>query len=124
MSVCITTCPIDNNYIVTTELENISNVTDKLIYLAAKWTEHHASDIIDVINDLNKAIDAQKSHDVLLFFHGKGVVVRDTKSFDDYEFIKSNYHIIQTWQLTYNPETTETKLMPVMVWERKEYVYF
>lgn len=97
--------------------ENISSIVDKMIRLAAKLTERYASDIVYDIVDLSNAVKEEKPLDHLLFFRENGVETRETETFDveKYDCLLFNFQIIQTWRLTHNPETMETKLIRVDV---------
>ena len=105
---------------VTSGTENVSSIIDKMIRLSAKLTESYASDIVYDIEDLNDAVKEKKPLDHLLFFREYGVTTRKVEGFDAdaYDSILFNFTPIQVWRLTYNPETTETKLIRVNV--RKE----
>ena len=107
-----------DNYTVKSETENISSVVDKLIRLAAKITESYASDIVYDINALTAFIEEKYPHDKILFFRESGVSTYNTEMVE-----KDNRGIlcsdsIQTWRLTYDPETTTTVLKRVTL--RKE----
>lgn len=100
--------------------ENISNVTDKLIRLAAKLTERYASDIVFDIGNLNKAIETKTEMDDLLFFRENGITTTHTNGFDAkmYDSFMFNFTPIQIWRLTHNPLNMETKLIRVSIYKR------
>ncbi len=102
---------------VVSETENVSFVVDKMIRLAAKLTEHYASDIFYDISDLNNAVKEKKPLDNLLFFRENGVTTREIKDFDadTFESLLTCFTPNQTWRLTHDPATTETKLIRVDV---------
>lgn len=111
-----------SNYIlgdkgIVSETENVSSVIDKMIRLAAKLTENYASDIFYDIADLNNAVREKKPLDNLLFFRENGVTTIETTDLDAdmYKTLLRNFTPIQTWRLTHDPETTETKLIRVDV---------
>lgn len=101
----------------TSTTDNISNIIDKMIRLTAKLTENYASDIIYDIADLNNAVKEKKLLDNLLFFRENGVTTKQIKDFDvdTFESLLTCFTPIQTWRLTYDPVTTETKLIRVSV---------
>ena len=102
---------------ITSGTENISSIVDKMIRLAAKLTEHYASDIVFDIGDLSSAVKEKKPLDHLLCFREDGVKAMDIKTFDveKYDSLVFCCNIIQFWRLTHNPETMETKLIRVNV---------
>lgn len=102
---------------VTSGTENVSSIIDKMIRLSAKLTESYASDIVYDIEDLNDAVKEKKPLDHLLFFREYGVTTRNVETFDAdaYDSILFNFTPIQIWRLTYDPSTTETKLVRVDV---------
>lgn len=97
--------------------ENISSIVDKMIRLAAKLTEHYASDIVYDIVDLSNAVKEKEPLDNLLFFRECGVTTREVKELDtdEYDTLLFNFTPIQIWRLTHNPEAMETKLIRVDV---------
>ena len=108
---------------ITSETENVCNVIDKMIQLAAKLTERFASDIIYDIEWLNNAVKEKILLDNLLFFRENGVTTRETNTLtaDRYDGLLYCFVPIQVWRLTHNPDTMETKLVRVNV--RKEGLY-
>lgn len=113
----ITNYSMYDNYTVTSDTDNISNVVDKLIRITAKITERFAGDIYYDIDALYHYIKGHKSYDCVLFFREGGVWA---VSYEDLEVYINNSCLdyIQAWRLTYNPETTKTVLIRVDV--RKE----
>lgn len=112
MQIKITNYSSYDNYTVTSDTENISNVVDKLIRLTAKLTEHFASDIFYDIKRLYECVEEHKPYDCVLFFMENGVWSVDCKDID-----RVCRHI-QAWRLTYNPHTMHTTLIRVSM--RKE----
>ena len=108
---------------ITSETENVRNVIDKMIQLAAKLTERFASDIIYDIEWLNNAVKEKKPLDNLLFFRENGITTRETSKLnaDRYDGLLCCFTPIQIWRLTHNPDTMETKLIRVNA--RKEGLY-
>lgn len=101
-----------DNYTVTSDTENISDVVDKMIRLAAKITERYASDIYYDIKSLYHCLEEHESYDRILFFRESGVW---TVSVEDLDYMVEH---IQAWRLTHNPENMVTTLIRVGV--RKE----
>lgn len=122
MKIKITTFKCDDNGIVSYS-ENVSDIIDKMIQLAAKVTERWASDIVYDINELTDAIKNKESIDKILFFRENGVTTRETNKLtaERYDGLLYCFTPIQTWRLTHNPDTMETKLIRVNV--RKEGLY-
>lgn len=108
---------------ITSKTENVCNVIDKMIRLAAKVTEYWAGDIVYDINELTDAIKNKESIDKILFFRENGVTTRETNKLtaEFYDGLLCCFTPIQTWRLTHNPDTMETKLIRVNV--RKEGLY-
>ena len=102
-----------DNYTVMSETENISNVKDKLIRLAAKITESYASDIVYVLESLQRFIDEKYPYDKIIFFRECGVCDYATRMVekDERHMLCNDY--IQTWHLIYDPKTTTTMLKRV-----------
>lgn len=101
-----------DDYTVTSNTENISDVVDKLIRLAAKITERYASDIYYDIDSLHQCLKEHEPYDRVLFFRETGVWTVD------YEKVDRVFKHIQAWRLTHDPENTITTLVRVGV--RKE----
>lgn len=101
-----------DDYTVTSNTENISNVVDKLIRLVAKITERYASDIYYDINSLYYCLEEHKLYDRVLFFRESGVW---TVSVEDLNNLVDN---LQAWRLTHDPENMVTTLVRVDI--RKE----
>lgn len=117
MNIRINTYSLRNEYKEVGRCGYIGNISDKMIRLAARFTERKACDIVADIKTLQKAIIEKKPHDVLLFFHENGIAARETESFDErvYKSISSSFAPMQVWRLTYNPDTSETKLVRVLI---------
>lgn len=101
-----------NDYTVTSNTENISDVVDKLIRLAAKITERYASDIYYDIKSLYNSLEEHEPYDRVLFFRETGVWTVSVEEIDRV------FDHIQAWRLTHDPENTITTLVRVDV--RKE----
>ena len=101
-----------DDYTVTSNTENISNVVDKLIRLAAKITERFASDIYYDIESLYHCLKEHEPYDRVLFFRESGVW---TVSIEYLDALVDN---IQAWRLTHDPENMITTLVRVDI--RKE----
>ena len=98
-----------DDYTVTSNTENISDVVDKLVRLSAKITERFASDIYYDIKSLYQYLDEHESYDRVLFFRESGVWTVSIEELDkmvDY---------IQAWRLTHDPENMITTLVRVDV---------
>jgi hypothetical protein len=122
MEIKITNYSCYDNGIVS-ETENISNIMDKMVRLAAKLTERYAGDIYYDMLKLNNAINEKEQLDNLFFFHKNGVTTSETNKLtaELYDGLLCFFTPIQTWRLTYNPDTMEIKLIRVNV--RKEGLY-
>ena len=119
MEIKITNYSCYDNGIVS-ETENICNIIDKMIRLAAKVTERWASDIVYDINELTDAIKNKESIDEIIFFRENGVITMETNKLtaERYNNLLCCFTPIQIWRLTHNPSTMETRLIRVNV--RKE----
>ena len=97
--------------------ENVSNIIDKMVRLAAKCTEYYASDIVYDAMALESAIKAQEPFDRILFFREHGVTAWQTEMFDAsaYDSVLFNWTPIQTWRLVHNPVTMETKFIRISI---------
>ena len=104
-----------DDYTVKSNTENISDVTDKLIRLAAKITERYAGDIYYDIKSLYECIEEHDPYDRVLFFRESGVWAVGYKEVDRV------FEHIQAWRLTHDPENMITTLVRVDV--RKENTY-
>lgn len=104
---------------ISTKSENICDIVDKLVRLTAKLTERFASDIIYDIHSLNNAIKAKETLDRLLFFRENGVTAWCARDFSvaDYDALLTNFVPIQTWRISHNPSTMETKLERVHIFK-------
>lgn len=122
MEIKITNYSCYDNGIVS-ETENISNIMDKMVRLAAKLTERYAGDIYYDMLKLNNAINEKEQLDNLFFFRENRVTTRETNKLtaERYDGLLCCFTPIQTWRLTHNPDTMETKLIRVNV--RKEGLY-
>lgn len=101
-----------NDYTVTSNTENISDVVDKLIRLTAKITERYASDIYYDIKSLYNSLEEHEPYDRVLFFRETGVWTVN------YEEVDRVFEHIQAWRLTHDPDNMKTTLVRVDV--RKE----
>lgn len=101
-----------DNYTVTSNTENISNVVDKLIRLTAKITERYAGDIYYDIKSLYRCLEEHEPYDRVLFFSESGVWTVSYNEMSEY------VDHIQAWRLTHDPENMTTTLVRVNV--RKE----
>lgn len=101
-----------DDYTVTSNTENISSITDKLIHLTAKITERYAGDIYYDIKSLYRCLEEHESYDRVLFFRENGVWTVSVEELDNM------VDHIQAWRLTHDPENTITTLVRVDV--RKE----
>jgi hypothetical protein len=101
-----------DNYTVKSDTENISSITDKLIRLSAKITERFAGDIIYDIEGLRRKMAEGKPYDKVLFFREDGVWVVDVEKLEDYTLDRED---IQSWRLTYDPQSGETVLVRVYI---------
>lgn len=101
-----------DNYTVTSDTENISDIVDKLIRLTAKITERYAGDIYYDIESLYCCLEEHKPYDRVLFFRASGVWAVSHNELSEY------VDFIQAWRLTHDPENMITTLVRVNV--RKE----
>lgn len=101
---------------------NIVDVADKLICLAAKLTSRFASDIIYDIDVLRDCIKNNTPLDRLLFFRDQGVTARDTSVVTDdmYDALLANFTPIQIWRLVYTPEDEQVVLLQVKLEKRHQ----
>lgn len=101
-----------DDYTVISNTENISDVVDKMVRLAAKITERYASDIYYDIKSLYSSLKAHEPYDRILYFRESGVwTVNVDEPGDSVDYL-------QAWRLTHDPENTITTLVRVDV--RKE----
>jgi hypothetical protein len=98
-----------DDYTITSNTDNISDVVDKLIRLTAKITERYASDIYYDINSLHRCLEEHEPYDRVLFFRECGVWTVN------YEEVDRVFEHIQAWRLTHDPENTITTLVRVDV---------
>ena len=101
-----------DDYTVKSNTENISDVVDKMVRLAAKITERYASDIYYDIKSLYNSLEEHEPYDRVLFFRESGVWTVN------YEEIDRVFEHIQAWRLTHDPEDMITTLIRVGVRER------
>lgn len=101
-----------DDYTVTSNTENISDIVDKMIRLAAKITERYASDIYYDIKSLYGCLEENESYDRILLFRESGVW---TVNYEELDTITEH---IQAWRLTHDPENMITTLVRVDI--RKE----
>ncbi len=101
-----------DDYTVTSNTDNISDVVDKMVRLAAKITERYASDIYYDIKSLYYCLEEHEPYDRVLFFRESGVWTVNV------EGLSTPVDHIQAWRLTHDPENTITTLVRVDV--RKE----
>ena len=87
--------------------DNILAIIDKMIRLAAKLTEHYASDIVYDINALETARALDNPFDHLLLFRELGVTTLriENDTVDDNCMISE---AIQIWRLSYTPNPSDT----------------
>lgn len=104
-----------DDYTVTSNTENISDVVDKLIRLTAKITERYASDIYYDIKSLYNSLEEHEPYDRVLFFRESGVWAVNV------EYLTDFVEHIQAWRLTHDPENTITTLVRVDVRKENEY---
>ena len=102
-----------DGYTVTSNTENISDIVDKMVRLAAKITERYASDIYYDIKSLYHCLEEHEPYDRVLFFRETGVW---TVSVEEVDRV---FEHIQAWRLTHDPENTITTLVRVNVRENK-----
>ena len=109
----ITHC--NHKSMIVSKADNIVEIADKLIYLAAKLTDRFASDIIYDINSLRNHIEKNQPIDCLLFFRDQGVTARDTSVITDdmYDALLANFTPIQIWRLVYTPDDEQVILLQV-----------
>ena len=108
----ITNYSCHDDYTITSNTENISNIVDKLIRLTAKITERYAGGIYYDIKSLYRCIEEHESYDRVLFFSETGVWAVSVEELD------TMMNNIQAWRLTHDPEAMMTTLIRVGV--RKE----
>ena len=101
-----------DDYTVTSDTENISNIVDKLVRLSAKITERFAGDIYYDIKSLYNSIEEHEPYDRVLFFRETGVWTVSVAE------LTTMVDKIQSWRLTHDPENMMTTLVRVDI--RKE----
>ena len=87
-----------DNWTVSVEGKNISNVIDKLIRLAAKNTEYYASDIIYEINALMDAVHNNRRWESYIGFRDGGV-----SSYASADDVNLGTDVVQWWRLIHEP---------------------
>lgn len=109
----ITHC--NHKTMIVSKADNIVEVADKLICLAAKLTDRFASDILYDIDYLKDNIRCKTPMDRLLFFRDQGVTARSTSVVTDdmYDALLANFTPIQIWRLVYTPEDEQIVLLQV-----------
>ena len=95
-----------DNWTVSTSGNNVSSIVDKLIRLAAKNTEHYASDIVYYINAFMECVEEHRAYAKYLGFRDGGVNL-----YDSVDWVHDGTGVVQWWKLTYDPETEETILI-------------
>ena len=101
-----------DNYTVKSDTENVSSIMDKLIRLSAKITERFAGDIVYDIEAFRKKIGTNEPYDKVLFFREDGVWVVDVDKLNQYMV---DAHDIQSWRLTYDPQSGKSTLVRVNI---------
>ena len=101
-----------DDYTVTSNTDNISDVVDKLVRLTAKITERYASDIYYDIKSLYHCLEEHEPYDRVLFFREGGVWTVNTNELDEYTDMITH---IQAWRLVHDPENMTTTLIRVYV---------
>lgn len=101
-----------DNYTVKSDTENISSIMDKLIRLSAKITERFAGDIVYDIEAFRKKVGTNEPYDKVLFFREDGVWVVDVDKLNQYMV---DSHDIQSWRLTYDPQSGKSVLVRVNI---------
>lgn len=94
---------IDDNYTYSNKGTNPSYVITAMIHLAGRLCEHYASDIVYDANSFCEAIKNDQPYDKVLFFCECGVTTLRQENID---CIKGTEYL-QSWRLTYNPETQD-----------------
>ena len=109
----ITHC--NHKSMVVSKANNIVEISDKLICLAAKLTDRFASDILYDIDVLRDCIKNNTPLDRLLFFRDQGVTARNTSVVTDdiYDALLANFTPIQIWRLVYTPDDEQVVLLQV-----------
>lgn len=118
-----TFCPYScyDQYTEISKTDNISNVVDRMLRVTTKITEHFASDVLYPIETLGKEIHDKNKFDRILLFRENGVDSYNLTN-DSVEFLEHKFQSredIQTWRLTYNPETNETIFIRVYAKEER-----
>ena len=93
-----------DNWAVTTNSKNVSDIMSKMVERAGRICEQYASDIFYNLYDYNNAVQAAEKYDKVLCFCENGVntwSVRDDMIHNTY--ISSDF--TQHWRLRWNPDT-------------------
>lgn len=67
----------DPRFVVRSDTGNISNISDRMVRLAAKITEIYAGDIFYDIDTLNRVVESGKNHAWLLCLREDGTCLHD-----------------------------------------------
>lgn len=123
-----TFCPYScyDQYTTKSTTDNVSNVLDRLLRVTTKITERFASDILGAIETFEcNRLDHLK-YDRIFLFREDGVDSYELKTDDkgdecilcrEHKF--QGHEDIQTWRLTYTPETNETIFIRVYAKEER-----
>ena len=101
--------------------DNVSSVIDKMIRLAAKTTEHYASDIVFWCNRLCDAIKAHDTVTCILNFREDGVDLYEQARLENPDTLRAILSGgIQQWMLTvdWEDDIPVTELLRVRISER------
>lgn len=93
-----------DNWTVTTNSKNVSDIMSKMVERAGRICERYASDIFYNLCDYDNAVQTAEKYDNVLCFRENGVTtwgVRDDMIYNIY--ISSDF--AQYWRLRWNPNT-------------------
>ena len=110
-SVTVTNYSGDDEYSVKEYGKNASGIVSKMVSLAGRFCERHASDIINNANAFIRAVDNNEVFNEILFFRDGGV---DALTEEQLEYIEK-FDYIQSWQLRSDPETRKQTFTRVNV---------
>lgn len=110
-SVTVTNYSGDDEYSVKEYGKNASGIVSKMVSLAGRFCEHHASDIINDANAFIRAVDNNEVFNEILFFRDGGVAALTEEQL---EYIEK-FDYIQSWQLRSDPETRKQTFTRVNV---------
>lgn len=110
-SVTVTNYSGDDEYSVKEYGKNASGIVSKMVSLAGRFCERHASDIINNANAFIRAVDNNEVFNEILFFRDGGV---DALTEEQLEYIEK-FDYIQSWQLKSDPKTSEQTFTRVNV---------